>query len=50
MPSPLTLTLISSPIYTCGSLVTKRCSSAKLSPYGMGSNQVCGRLTGYQVE
>ena len=46
---PGDLTLISSPIRTCGGPTTGGCASAKFSTHGMSYSQVCGRLRGYQV-
>ena len=46
---PGDLTLISSPIRTCGGPTTAGCTSAKFSTHGMSYSQVCGRLRGYQV-
>ena len=46
---PGDLTLISSPIRTCGGPTTAGCASAKFSTHGMSYSQVCGRLRGYQV-
>ena len=46
---PGDLTLISSPIRTCGGPITEGCASAKFSTHGMSYSQVCGRLRGYQV-
>ena len=46
---PGNLTLIKSPIRTCGSLPTAGCASAKFSTHGMSYNKVYGRLRGYQV-
>ena len=46
---PGDLTLISSPIHTCGGPTTGGCASAKFSTHGMSYSQVCGRLRGYQV-
>ena len=50
-PCPGDLTLISSPIRTCGGSTTGGCTcvSAKFSTHGMSYSQVCGRLRGYQV-
>ena len=47
---PGNLTLIESPIRSCGGLPTGGCASAKFSTHGMSYSQVCGRLRGYQVE
>ena len=46
---PGNLTLIASPIRTCGGLATTGCASANFSTHGMNYSQVCGRLRGYQV-
>ena len=46
---PGDLTLINSPIRTCGGLVSGGCASAKFLTYGIHYSQVCGRLKGYQV-
>ena len=46
---PGNLTLIASPIRTCGGLATTGCASANFSTHGMSYSQVCGRLRGYQV-
>ena len=46
---PGDLTLISSPIRTCGGPTTGGCASAKFSTHGMSYSKVCGRLKGYQV-
>ena len=46
---PGNLTLIKSPIRTCGAPPTAGCASAKFSTHGMSYSQVCGRLRGYQV-
>ena len=46
---PGDLTLISSPMRTCGGPTTAGCTSAKFSTHGMSYSQVCGRLRGYQV-
>ena len=48
-PCPGDLTLISSPIRTCGGPTTAGCASAKFPTHGMSYSQVCGRLRGYQV-
>ena len=46
---PGNLTLIESPIRTCGNLAGRGCASAKFSTHGMSYSQVCGRLRGYQI-
>ena len=46
---PGDLTLISSPIRTCGGPTTGGCASAKFSTHGMSYSHVCGRLRGYQI-
>ena len=46
---PGNLTLIESPIRTCGGLPTGGCASAKFSTHGMSYSQVCGRLRGCQI-
>ena len=47
---PGDLTLISSPIRTCGGPTAVGCTSAKFCTDGVSYSQVCGRLRGYQVE